>query len=76
MGLLPSMTQFIMETGGKSLISRIYGGYMVEYPGMSPVYLMLQKNNIRLEPDNELMNTFDLKGSKFNRQVVPTEAIN
>ena len=41
MRMLPSMTQFIMETGGKTLISRIYGLYMVEYPGMAPVYLML-----------------------------------
>ena len=72
MRMLPSMTQFIMETGGKTLISRIYGLYMVEYPGMAPVYLMLQKNNIKLDPGNDLMNIFDIKGSKYTRQVVPT----
>lgn len=44
--MLPSMTEFIMKTGGKSLISRIYGLYMVEYPGMNKIYLMLQRNNI------------------------------
>lgn len=41
MQLLPEMTEFIMKTGGKSLISRIYGVYMVEYPGMNKIFLML-----------------------------------
>jgi hypothetical protein len=30
-----------METGGKSLISRVYGLYRVKYPEMAPIYLML-----------------------------------
>jgi 1-phosphatidylinositol-4-phosphate 5-kinase len=38
---LPQMTKFIMETGGKSLISRVYGLYRVKYPGMAPIFLML-----------------------------------
>lgn len=70
MKMLPQMTQFIMQTGGKSLISRIYGVYMVEYPGMAPIFLMLQRNNIKLMLGNELLNTFDLKGSHVNRQVL------
>ena len=41
MSMLESMTQYIMHSGGKSLISRVYGLFMVEYPGISPVYLML-----------------------------------
>lgn len=41
MKMLPQTVDFIVNTGGKSLISRIYGIYMVEYPGISPVYLML-----------------------------------
>jgi hypothetical protein len=73
--LLRNMTEFIMRTGGKSLISRIYGLYMVEYPGMSPIYLMLQKNNIKLQQQNELMNTFDLKGSRYNRQAIKERLI-
>jgi hypothetical protein len=52
MKMLPSMTKFIMETGGKSLISRIYGVYKVQYPGMASIYLMLQKNNIRMQINN------------------------
>ena len=68
--MLHSMTEFIMKTGGKSLISRIYGLYMVEYPGMNKIYLMLQRNNIQLQKSNELQNIFDLKGSTFSRRVI------
>ena len=65
MRMLRDLTKFIMETGGKSLISRIYGVFKVKYPGMVPIYLMLQKNNIRISPLNQLLCSFDLKGSKF-----------
>ena len=70
MELLPSNVQFLIETGGKSMISRIYGVYRVKYPGMASIYLILQKNNICIERQNTLMNTFDLKGSRFNRKVI------
>lgn len=50
MKALPDMAEFMVRTGGKSLISRIYGVYKVDYPGISPVYLMLQKNNIQVSP--------------------------
>ena len=46
MKMLPSNVKFLIETGGKSMISRIYGVYKVKYPGMASIYLMLQKNNI------------------------------
>lgn len=49
---LPQMTQYIMETGGKSMISRIYGIYMVEYPGFQKIYVMLQRNNIQITIPN------------------------
>lgn len=52
MNVLPKMVEFVVQTGGKSLISRVYGLYKVEYPGISPVYLMLQKNNIQINPKN------------------------
>ena len=74
MKMLPEMTEFIMKTGGKSLISRIYGTYMVEYPGMSKIFLTLQKNNIRMSPGNLLASKFDLKGSRFRRmELAPQE---
>jgi hypothetical protein len=37
---------------------------------MASIYLMLQKNNIQIEKQNTLMNTFDLKGSRFKRKVI------
>jgi hypothetical protein len=41
MRLLPETVEYMVQTGGKSLVSRIYGIYKVEYPGISPVFLML-----------------------------------
>jgi hypothetical protein len=41
MGMLPNVTKYIMETGGRSLISRVYGVYKVKYPGMNRIYLMI-----------------------------------
>ena len=73
MQMLPSTVKFLIETGGKSMISRIYGVYRVKYPGMASIYLMLQKNNIQIEKQNTLMNTFDLKGSRFKRKVIDVE---
>ena len=75
MKILPQMTKFIMETGGKSLISRVYGVYKVQYPGMASIFLMLQRNNIRLQQLNELVCSFDLKGSKYDREVVTPEML-
>ena len=69
------MTEFIMNNGGKSLVSRIYGLYMVIYPGMEPIYVCLQSNNIKISPDNQLQSMFDLKGSKFNRKILDAEEI-
>ena len=42
---------------------------------MQPIFLMLQKNNIKIQPGNSLNCLFDLKGSKCNRQVIPIEEI-
>lgn len=75
MKALPEMVKFMVTTGGKSLISRVYGVYMVEYPGISPVYLMLQKNNIQIDPVNTILSVFDLKGSKMNRQIISNKKL-
>lgn len=37
---------------------------------------MLQKNNIMIEPTNELYCSFDLKGSKFQRQAIKIDKLN
>lgn len=65
--MLPNMIEFLIKTGGKSIISRIYGLYKVQYSGMSPLFLTVQRNNIQIGEDNKLMSTFDLKGSKYSR---------
>lgn len=49
LSFLPNMIDFLVKTGGKSLISRIYGLYKIQYSGMSPIFLAVQKNNIKKE---------------------------
>jgi hypothetical protein len=68
--MLPSMAKYMMETAGKSIISRVYGVFKVKYPGMNRIYLMLQRNNMQLKKHNELLNSFDLKGSTYRRKVI------
>lgn len=70
---LPNMIDFLVKTGGKSLISRIYGLYKVQYSGMSPIYLAVQRNNIKKEENNKIHSIFDLKGSKFKRKELKNE---
>lgn len=70
MAMLPSMAKYMMETAGKSIISRVYGIYKVKYPGMNRIYLMLQRNNMQVKKYNELLNSFDLKGSSYRRKVI------
>ena len=41
MTMLPNITQYMVETNGRSLISRVYGVYKVKYPGMNRIYLMI-----------------------------------
>jgi 1-phosphatidylinositol-4-phosphate 5-kinase len=75
MSILPKMVDFVVQTGGKSLISRVYGLYKIEYPGISPVHLMLQRNNIQILPNNSLLAVFDLKGSRYTRQTLADEVL-
>ena len=41
MKLLPNQVRYLLETGGKSLISRVYGIYKVKCQGMKSIYLFL-----------------------------------
>lgn len=68
--MLPNITKYFMVTAGRSLISRVYGIYKVKYPGMNRIYLMIQRNNIMISRQGMLLNTFDLKGSKYKRKVI------
>ena len=41
MDLLPNMVKYLIDNGGKSLISRNYGIFRIKCKGMSSIYLML-----------------------------------
>lgn len=68
--MLPSLVKFIHENDNKSIISRIYGIYRVKLPGVAPVDIILQRNAMQCQPGNVLVQTFDLKGSWFKRNVL------
>ena len=42
-------------------------------PGVNPMYLMIMKNLLQIGKDSTLMCIFDMKGSKYKRQVVDIE---
>jgi len=42
-------------------------------PSIEPFYVMVQRNALQLQPNGKLVLTFDLKGSKYQRQVIPQE---
>lgn len=52
--LLPNMVKYLIDNGGKSLISRNYGIFRIKCKGMSSIYLMLQKNNLKPRANNEI----------------------
>jgi 1-phosphatidylinositol-4-phosphate 5-kinase len=57
-----------------SLIARIYGVFQVKMVDLVPVYLVLMGNTIRAEFSN-IINIFDLKGSKVNREVLYSKSL-
>ena len=80
---LPDMVKYLIDVGSNSIISRNYGVFKIKCKGMNSIYIMLMQNNKRpnMHLDNlDLMNnhrfmnqiisTFDLKGSKFGKQVI------
>ena len=68
--MLPAMVKYVSESRNYSILSRIYGIYTVEMPGVEPVDLMVQKNNNQINENNKIFQIFDLKGSTFKRQVI------
>ena len=70
MNVLPQMTKFLEDNKGNSLISRVYGVYQIKYPGITSITLMLQKNTVKPRSGGQILYTFDLKGSKYQRQAL------
>ena len=78
------MVKYLIDVGSKSIISRNYGVFKIKCKGMQSIYVLLMANNKRpnLHLDsanqaspfmNQIINTFDLKGSKFGKQVISTK---
>ena len=44
--------------------------YRVKLPGVAPVDIILQRNALESQPGNVMIQTFDLKGSSFRRNVM------
>ena len=60
------------EQGRPSLMAKIYGIYTVKVSGLRSMHLMVMKNSIvKVNGSNKLLHTFDLKGSKIKRRVLP-----
>jgi hypothetical protein len=47
----------------------------VKLPGVDPVTVILQKNTMKIDPENKMIFEFDLKGSSFQRHTIPQELL-
>jgi hypothetical protein len=56
----------------RSLLSRIYGLYKIEFKDKAAIYVILQRNMDDLPFETKLL-TFDFKGSTVDRQVISKE---
>ena len=45
--LLPNMVQYLFENKSATLLSQVLGIYKVKISGVTPVYLMVQANNLQ-----------------------------
>ncbi len=68
---LPSICEYLYKNEERSYIQRIYGLFKIKMPSIEPFYIMVQRNALQLKPTGKLILTFDLKGSTYQRQVVP-----
>ena len=47
----------------------------MKLPGVDPVTVILQKNTMKIDPENKMILEFDLKGSSFQRHTIPQELL-
>jgi 1-phosphatidylinositol-4-phosphate 5-kinase len=59
----------------KSIIARIYGVFQVIMSDLSPIYLLVMGNTIKVNNKENIINIFDLKGSIVNREVHNTKTL-
>lgn len=60
--LLPHLVEHLQDDQQTSSISLIYGVYDVKLKGVSPVSLCVQRNKLYFDPNNRLLQVFDMKG--------------
>lgn len=53
-----------------SLLSRIYGAFSIEIDSFSPIHVMIMENCLPEIKSYELNHVFDIKGSRFSREVL------
>jgi hypothetical protein len=68
--MIPSLIKHYSENS-VSFIEKILGVYSIQLQGLKPCNIMIQKNAIKLSPSGKLIACFDLKGSSFQRSVIP-----
>ena len=66
--ILPRLHKHL-KNNPSSLLSRIYGVYTVEMQDYQKVHLIVMGNTLRFDNKNDVTRIYDLKGSKFSREV-------
>lgn len=66
LSLLPALVEHYQENR-ESYIEKILGLYSIKLPGIWEFDVILQRNAIRIKPENQLLALFDLKGSTYKR---------
>jgi hypothetical protein len=60
-----------MMNNKESLITRIYGVYIVNVKGLAPIILIMMENSFeRIQELGGCDRVYDLKGSLYNRKVM------
>ena len=68
--ILPKMLLYF-ESTKRSYIMRIYGLFTIKVKSFRPIHVMMQKNAFPLQAESDLLFAFDLKGSSFQRSIIP-----
>mmetsp|Transcript_14192 Transcript_14192/g.24122 ORF Transcript_14192/g.24122 Transcript_14192/m.24122 type:complete len:238 (-) Transcript_14192:837-1550(-) len=71
LSMLPRMLHYFKRNGCESYIQRIYGLYTIKLAGLWKFNVMVQGNAFKTSDNGRITYSFDLKGSTFQRQVIP-----
>lgn len=65
--ILPEYADHLYQNPN-SLLAKILGIFTVKQQSTDPVHVMLMENTLRVENQDDLVQVFDLKGSKVDRK--------